>query len=391
MTSTGVQKQPSLAWLWSDVGWHPIVLPIALAAIQIVGMYFASRGQPDREPLDALAVVLLAAGPAALVARHRYPVAVLWAVAGVTLAYMLLGYAYGPVFLSVIVALFVAVGDGHRLAAWLAAAALYAGHFGLRFLFDIDSEPTVAQLLGVAAWLLVVLAASEVARAHHDSAVEAERTREQEARRRASEERLRIARELHDVLAHHISLMNVQAGVALHLMDRQPEQARTALTAIEGASREALAELRSVLDILKQPEEGAPRSPAPGLARLQSLASQAKAAGLDVRTQVNGPAQPLPAPVDAAAFRIIQEALTNVIRHAGAGSATVRVGYGEHELEVQIDDDGKGTGQPTTRSGGSGIPGMRERVTALGGHLEAGPLPGRGFRVRARLPLDGIP
>jgi signal transduction histidine kinase len=391
MTTTDAKKRPSLAWLWSDAAWQPVALPLVLAAVQIGGTYFASRSQTDREPLDALAVGLLAAGPAALIARHRYPVAVLWAVAGVTLAYMLLGYAYGPVFLSVIVGLFVAVGDGHRLAAWLVAAALYSGHFGLRFLFDIDSQPTLGQLVFVAAWLLVVLAASEVARARHESAIEAERTREQEARRRASEERLRIARELHDVLAHHISLMNVQAGVALHLIDRQPGQAITALTAIERASREALSELRSVLRILQQQEEGAPRSPVPGLARLNGLVEQTQAAGLDVRTQIEGVPRPLPSSVDAAAFRILQEALTNVLRHASARSTTVRVRYGEHEVEIQVDDDGSGTSQPSSREGGSGISGMRERVTVLGGQFEAGPLPDHGFRVSARLPLGGVP
>jgi signal transduction histidine kinase len=385
------RNRPLLAWLWLDAGWAAPVFVLGVAAIQIVGTYFAARGQSDREPLDALAIVLLAAGPVALSLRHRYPVAVTWVVTAITLTYLLIGYPYGPVFLSIIVALYTAVADGHRLAAWFAAAGLYGGHFGLRYLFDMDSQPTLGQLFFVAAWLLVLLAASEVMRARRDWATETARTKEQEARRRSSEERLLIAQELHDVLAHHISLMNVQAGVALHLMDRQPEQARTALTAIEGASREALAELRSVLSILQQPEGGAPRAPTPGLARLEGLVEQTQAAGLDVRTEIEGVPQPLSAPVDAAAFRVIQEALTNVIRHAGAASAIVHVGYGGHEVVVQVDDDGRGTGQPTGRGDGRGITGMRERVTALRGRFEAGPLPGRGFRVRAQLPLDGAP
>jgi signal transduction histidine kinase len=174
-------------------------------------------------------------------------------------------------------------------------------------------------------------------------------------------------------------------------MDRRPEQAHTALAAIEQASREAMGELRSVLSILGHPAEPAPRAPAPSLQRLDGLTAQAAAAGLDVRTEVDGVARPLPAPVEAAAFRIVQEALTNVVRHARARHATVRVRYGEREITVQVDDDGAGAAQTSTPAGGNGIPGMRERVRALGGELEARPLPGGGFRVRARLPEGGAP
>jgi signal transduction histidine kinase len=218
--------------------------------------------------------------------------------------------------------------------------------------------------------------------------------REEEARRRASEERLRIARDLHDVLAHNISLINVQAGVALHLMGERPEQARTALSAIKQASKDALTELRSVLDILRGGDEHAPRAPAPTLARLDDLVSQAAAAGLAVRTEIEGEARPVPSGLDGAAFRVLQEALTNVARHAGPATAIVRLSYGERDLTVQVDDDGLGPasqGGHATLGSGRGIVGMRERVTALGGELEAGPRPGGGFRVRARLPLGGAP
>jgi signal transduction histidine kinase len=227
----------------------------------------------------------------------------------------------------------------------------------------------------------------------------AERTRAEEDRRRAGEERMRIARELHDVLAHNISLINVQAGVALHLMDEQPSQPRSALIAIKQASNDALRELRSVLDILRQGDAQPPRASASGLAHLNSLIAGASATGLEVRTRVEGTPRPLPAGVDLAAFRIVQEALTNVTRHAGPATATVLVAYGDDELTVQVDDDRKGVGsafgrQPTdsdqqTRWSGNGIRGMRERAAALGGELAAGPRPGGGFRVRARLPLDG--
>jgi signal transduction histidine kinase len=366
-----------------------LVLSLVLAAVQVTGSTFAAENQPERQPLDALGYLLLAAGPAALLWRERYPVTVIWTVMAVTLAYLLIGYPFGPVVLSVILALYTAVVSGHRLAAWLAAAALYGGHFALDYLLN-GSSPALGQVGGVAAWLLVVLAASEVARYRRESVIEAQQIREEESRRRASEERLGIARELHDVLAHNISLINVQSGVALHLMDRQPEQARTALTAIEAASRDALVELRSVLDILRRPEEAAPRAPAPGLARLESLATQARAAGLEVEIRIDGDVPPLSAPVDGAVYRIAQEALTNVIKHAGARKATVRIRDADGVLDVQIEDDGPGAGDQSgdVVSGGSGIAGMRERVAALGGRFEAGPSSGGGFRVRAQLPLD---
>ena len=205
------------------------------------------------------------------------------------------------------------------------------------------------------------------------------------ARRKADEERLRIARELHDVLAHNISLINVQSGVALHLIDEQPEQARTALEAINKASADALHEVRSALNVLRGSKEEPPRAPTAGLARLDELVSRAAAAGVGVSLEVQGDRRPLPASVDLAAFRIVQESLTNIVRHAAAGSAKVQLTYGNGDLRLQIDDDGRGPGAQA--GGGSGIAGMRERATALGGELEAGPQPTGGFRVRARLPL----
>ena len=212
------------------------------------------------------------------------------------------------------------------------------------------------------------------------------------------------------MLAHNISLINVRAGVALHLVDENPdaidpEQVRPALAAIKDASKEALGELRSVLDVLRQGET-APLAPTAGLADLDGLAERARGTGLDVRVErVNGdgravPADDitagLPAGVDLAAFRIAQEALTNVVRHAAATRATVRLRRAPDLLEVQVDDDGTGaaaaplgpTGAGVDRGeAGRGITGMRERAHALGGTAEAGPRPGRGFRVRARFPL----
>jgi signal transduction histidine kinase len=235
----------------------------------------------------------------------------------------------------------------------------------------------------------VLLGSAEAVRVRRERAAEAARIKEEEALRRASEERLRIARELHDALGHHLSLINVQAGVALHVNEGLSEQARSSLSAIKQASKEGLAELRSVLEILRQEGERAPRSPTSTLARLDDLVAQAAAAGLEVRMETDGDVRPLPFGVDVAAFRIVQEALTNVTRHAGPATATVRVAYGGGDLTIQVDDDGRGPETPVTPGTGKGLLGMRERVAALGGDLEAGSRPGGGFRVRAHLPLDG--
>jgi signal transduction histidine kinase len=239
--------------------------------------------------------------------------------------------------------------------------------------------------------LLVLAGGTELVLSRRRSAAEEARARAAEAQRRATEERLRIAREVHDVVAHNISLINVQAGVALHLIDEQPEQARPALAAIKEASKETLEELRSVVDALRSDGEAAPRAPMPGLDDIGRLATRTSEAGLPVRVDVSGTPRPVPAGVDLAAYRIVQEALTNATRHAGATQVIVRLVHGDHDLTVEVADDGRGAASPHVHNGGagSGITGMRERVTALGGTFEAGPRPGRGFAVRARLPLGG--
>jgi signal transduction histidine kinase len=367
---------------------HDVGVAVRVGAIQLVGTLFAARGQAGegRRSLDVLAIALLCAGPAALIFRRRRPVAVLVAVLIVTWVYYLFDYAYGPAFLSLIVAFYTAITRGHRRAAWAAAVVGYGTHLVVR-----HPEYSLAHAGALAAWLLVVLIGSEVAGARRERAAQEARSRQEEARRRASEERLRIARELHDVVAHNISLINVQAGVALHLLDDQPEQARSALAAIKKASKEALGELRSVLDVLRQVDDEAPRAPTAGLDDLDGLVARTAAAGVDVRVEVEGTRRRLPSGVDLTAYRIVQEALTNVVRHAGAAAATVRLSFDDGQLTVQVDDDGRGATATVagTGGGGNGIPGMRERVAALGGQLEAGPRPEGGFRVRAHLPLNG--
>lgn len=353
----------------------------------MVGTFFASQGQHTRRPFDAGAAVLVVLAAGALAARRRQPVAVLALVSGATLVYSWLGYANGPIWLALIVAYLTAVVHGHRLAAATAAVAGVALFPWLDYLLRDQPAPSLVSLVALASWLLVLFGVGEAVRIRRERAVEAIRIREEEQLRRASEERLRIARELHDALGHHLSLISVQSGVALHLDEEIPEQTRSSIMAIHQTSKEALTELRSVLDILRQEGERAPRSPASTLARLDDLVAQAAAAGLEVRTETDGEVRPLPFGVDVAAFRIVQEALTNVARHAGPATARVRLSYGERDLTVEVDDDGRG---PQTRTAaGTGLVGMRERAAALGGDLEAGPRPGRGFRVRARLPLDG--
>jgi signal transduction histidine kinase len=374
---------------WHERREHPAWLSVRVAVLQVVFSYLAARHNSGRRDLDALALLLLVAGPVALAWRRRQPVAVLVVNLVTTEAYYLLGYEWGPAFLSLAVAFWTTLSAGHRRAAWLLAAAGYCSYFGLGLTLAREPRPGLAQAVGVAAWLLLILVVAEVARVRGERAAEMARTREEEARRRASEERLRIARELHDVVAHSISLINVQASTALHLIDERPEQARTALAAIKQASKEALGELRSVLDILRQGDERPPRAPAPSLTRLDELVAGVRTAGLEVLTKVEGDARPLPAPVEMAAFRIVQEALTNVRRHAGAATATVLVRYGDRDLTVQVDDDGRGAPGGGTSGTGNGIAGMRERAAALGGELEAGQRDGGGFRVLAHLPLDG--
>jgi signal transduction histidine kinase len=389
--STGEATRARVAsWLGSGSAWSVVGLSVAVAGFQVMGTIGAANDQPERTDLDALAYVLLLVGPVALLARRRYPIAVLVVTLAATLAYFTQSYAYGPVVVSVVIAFFTTVTKGHRLAAWLLAGAGYAA---LIFLVPLGKAPASTWLhaAAVASWLVVVLVVSEIVRVARERAAETARAREEAARRLAGEERLRIARELHDVLAHNISLINVQAGTALHLMDDRPEQARTALTAIRDASKEALRELRSVLGVLRQVDEEPPRSPAPGLGELDELLTRAGSAGLDVHMEVDGTPRELPAEIERAAFRIAQEALTNVTRHAGDARATVRLDYGTDELTLQVVDDGVGVPVGAATGAGRGIAGMRERATALGGRLDAGPRPGGGFRVRAKLPLDGTP
>jgi signal transduction histidine kinase len=360
----------------------------------MVGSNFAARAQEgERALLDPYGRALLLLGSVLLLWRQRYPVFVAFGTAATALVYLGAGYPYGPVFLTVAVGCFGAVVAGHRRAAWTAVGLLWAGHVLIaHWLYPWlppagdEAVPWGTETI-TAAWIVAVVALAELARARRQQWARERAERAQAARRRADEERLRIARELHDVLAHSISVINVQAGVGLALLDSDPEQARTALSTIKAASKEALGEVRQVLDTLRTPGD-APRAPAPGLDRLPELVEQAAGAGLTV--EVGGEPPPLPPGADLAAFRIVQEALTNVVRHSGSRRARVWLERDSGALRLRIDDDGPATGAEAGGSG-NGLAGMRERAAALGGTIEAGPRADGGFRVLAVLPLRTRP
>jgi signal transduction histidine kinase len=388
-----------------------LAIPAAAGVIQLAGTYLtagrlsyrlgASGGAQAQARLDVLGMLLpahahltvldwalVAAGPAALTARRRHPVAAAWVAFTATLAPVMLWFGY----LSLIIAFFAAAATGHRRAAWAVLIAAYASSCWLAPLaWNRPAPPPLVALLA-AGWLAVIVLAAEAARMRRDRRAEADALRALDARRRASEERLRMARELHDVIGHNVSLINLQAGVGLDLMDTRPEQARVALAAVKTVSGQALEELRAMLCALRETGQKAPRAPVSGLACLPDLVSSTRAAGLTVTTSVAGQARALPAAVDLAAYRIVQESLTNAARHAGpAAVVTVRLTYGRNDLGIEVTNDEPAQAARCHARAGTGIPGMRERALALGGHLAAGPRPGGGFQVRARLPTGGTP
>jgi len=220
-----------------------------------------------------------------------------------------------------------------------------------------------------------------------EQAAELRREREENARRAVLDERVRIARELHDVVAHHVSVMGVQAGAARRVMARRPDQAEEALSSIEASSRQAVVELHRLLGFLRREEHDDVLGPQPDLAQLPELIAQATRGDLAVGLSVEGEARPLPGTLELSVYRVIQEALTNALKHSGGTTATVRVAYEAASLEVEVSDDGTGAAGATS-GGGHGLIGMRERVRLHGGHLRAGPDPVGGFVVHASFPLQ---
>ncbi|MHC5903978.1 sensor histidine kinase [Streptomyces sp. S6] len=384
---------------------HPLALDATLAAGVLVCMLAGSFVEPHgdravswgiRTP-DPLSLLLMTLGAIALIFRRRAPIRVLAVASGLSLVECLTaGDPRAPVVMSAVIALYTVAASTDRSTTLrlgvltvtvLTGAAMLAGPL-----------PWYAQEnLAVFAWTGIGATAGDAVRSRRavvqairDRAEKAERTREEEARRRVAEERLRIARDLHDVVAHHIALVNVQAGVAAHVMDKRPDQAKEALAHVREASRSALNELRATVGLLRQSgDPEAPTEPAPGLGRLDELADTFRNAGLLVEVARADQGTTLPAAVDLAAYRVIQEALTNVRKHAGSDAkaevSVVRVGP---NVEVTVLDNGTPSDEPPGESGGGhGLLGMRERVSALRGTLTTGPRYGGGFRVHAILPV----
>ncbi len=357
--------------------------------------------------LTATTVVLAALACGALVLRRRLPRTVLAATGALTIVELVAqsNDPRAPVAGAAVIALFTVASHTDRPTTWrigaltcvvLTAAAMFFGH---RAWYAQEN-------LAIFAWTGMAAAAGDAVRSRRayvdairERAERAERTREEEARRQVAEERLRIARELHDVVAHHIALVNVQAGVASHVMDNRPDQAKQALAHVREASRSALEELRATVGLLRQSDDPkAPTEPAPGLGVLDQLVDGFVRAGLPVALELPpGPQPALPASVDLTAYRVVQEALTNVHKHAGDGaSAAVRIVRTEGALTVTVQDDGRGAGAHASGEGavpegggGHGLIGMRERVQALRGTVVTGPRAAGGFQVRVTLPLGG--
>jgi signal transduction histidine kinase len=334
--------------------------------------------------VELLGGVLLAAGGLALVARRRAPVAVLVVSGLCAVGYQAAGFDVLAV--AYLVAVYAAVRAGHRTATVVTSVLMLAALPLAAMVADPhDPGRAFAEARGVLeiAWLIAAGAAGEALRQSERRADEAERTREESALRRADEERLHIARELHDSLTHQISVIKVQAEAAVHLAQKRGEPVPEALRVIRDAGREAARELRATLEALRDDD----RNPPPGLDHLPDLIQQVRAAGLNTSLVIEGQRAAVPATVNRTAYRIVQESLTNVTRHAAAGTASVRIVYRPGVLVIQVDDDGTATPESPPPPG-IGLLGMRERVTALGGRLRAEPRSRGGFTVQAELPVE---
>ncbi|MGL3200981.1 MULTISPECIES: histidine kinase [Curtobacterium] len=385
------------------------VLPVAF--LQIVGTVVASgwsgggRGGPPwfahglatpAEPvvLGPSALALLIAGVVVLPFRWWRPRGVLWVVLVATLGYAALVSPRGPFVAALTMAVANAWFRGRRVEVVVASALAVAWLPTADAVLGRASAVDLAAVLLAVAWAVVTIVVTELVRVRVERAGERRRARADAERRRAGEERVRIARELHDSVAHSMSLINLQAGVALHLGADLPESTQQALGNIRDTSREALVELRTILGVLRSVdgEPGSERNPAPGLDRLPDLVERARAAGIAVDADVTGDLADIDAAVDRSAFRIVQEALTNVMKHAPVNRAAITVAIGLETVDVAVTDHPVGAGPtaaPRTApmgDSGNGLIGMRERATAVGGTLRAGPRPDGGWSVEARLP-----
>ncbi|MFC0111908.1 sensor histidine kinase [Kibdelosporangium aridum] len=386
-----------------------VLLALFITVMQVQGTIVRNSGEPELvlrplADLGYLGYILLVVSGAAVAVRRRWPVAVFAVTALASVVYYALDFPDGPGWLGLFVAIYTltALGDGRRslvtagvgiaamTACWLLAAADIQPPAAIGWVFFRIGASVMSAALGENVRSRKFIAAEALERAEL-----AERTREEEARARVDEERLRIAREVHDTVAHAIAIINVQAGVTAHVLDKRPERARETLEAIEKTSSHALQEMRSILGVLRDDNDG--RVPHPGLGQIDDLTAKAREAGLDVDLVASSPPSPVPSAVGSAVYRILQESITNVIRHVGPTRVTVGLEYGADTVEIRVRDEGRrepagrDEAAPHPDDGwdkpGRGIVGMRERCQLLGGELDAGPLPGRGFAVTARLPL----
>jgi signal transduction histidine kinase len=385
----GSRRLPASAWAFdSALALLAAAVPTALYVFEPPNL-----GLPRSRFVLGCALVLLHTLP--LVARRRFPGTVLVLVVASGLAFAVLDLPPDILGVAILVAVYSVAAYGDRWVALAGLAVAEAGLAAIQLTPGRTGAVTLVINMGVVAatWLLGHFAHNYRAYAAglEEQTAELERAREELARRAVVEERLRLARELHDVVAHAMSVIAVQSGVGAHVAKTQPKEAAKALAAIEATSRSALEELRRLLGVLRQEDEPQGElAPVPGLGDLDGLLAEVAKAGLTVRLQVEGTPTPLPAGVDLSAYRIVQEALTNVVKHAGPARAQVVVGYRDQDVRVEVTDDGRGTVTSVSdgRAGtGHGLIGMRERVQVFGGDLEVGPCPDGGFRVAARLPL----
>jgi signal transduction histidine kinase len=368
-------------------------LAVAVAVVNVIAIGVAT--EPRARPLDPFAYTLAISYGVLLLARRRWPLGVLLASTAVLFLYYSIDYpGVSPAF-PLAVALYTAAVAGHfRWGLLITTFYMLAGVFVTGFREGTPAGQVFANFLPQASLLVTLLLLGDAVRSRRawhaevrERLARADADREREAARRVAQERLRIARELHDVMAHTISVITVQAGVAADVLADAPDKARQALGTIRAASREAMAELRATVGVLRGGDgQSTPRAPAPGLGQLDDLLEAARRGGLRVETVVAGDPRPLPPAVDLTAYRIMQESLTNVTRHAQATTATVAVSYEPNGVVIEVCDDGHGpTGAPQGQQG-YGLTGMAERAAALGGRLEAGPRPAGGFRVWSSLP-----
>ncbi|SEF30285.1 Signal transduction histidine kinase [Amycolatopsis pretoriensis] len=365
-------------------GWSPwvgrVVRTIVVTGFVLGATSGASRWDPASPPMTPGAALWLVGTGLTLLLVHRFPLTLFLVTAASAFGYYASGLPGGPVILVPTIALFVLTRQRGPLVAGItgscALAAAYVVHVVTTGSFALEAG---AAFLVV--WLTAVIGVGTAVRYQLDALAARREQADEHRHRLAEQERLRIAREVHDVVAHSLAMINVQAGVAAHVADRRPEQAKEALLNIKAASASALNDLRATLAVLRSGED---KAPAPSLAQAAELLDHARDAGLSV--DVHGEAGDLPAPVDAAAYRILQESLTNVVRHADQPDhVDVRFERKPGAFVMKVRDDGRGTAQPTP---GHGLRGMGERAAALGGRCTAGPVDG-GFEVCVELPIEG--